>query len=82
MRSSASVTSLIVKQLSPLLARNEKNIVDLAVQLHAKGFRLKQEGEANGFLGVHIEHNPKTGFLNKTQKGLHKEVLKTLGLDV
>ncbi len=34
------------------------------------------------FLGVHIKHNPKTGFLSTTQKGLIKHILETLGLDV
>ncbi len=52
--------------------RNEKDIVELAVQLHAEGVDLEQEDDAARFLGVHIERDLNTGFLNMTQKGLIK----------
>ncbi len=47
-----------------LWVRNKKDIVELAIQLNAEGFDLEQEDDADWFLGVHIEHNPNTGFLN------------------
>ncbi len=65
-----------------LWVRNKKDIVELAIQLNAEGFDLEQEVDADWFLGVHIEHNPNTGFLNMMKEGLIKQVLKTLGLDV
>ncbi len=63
-------------------ARNEDDIVELAIQLHAKGVDLEQEDNAVWFLGVHIKCNPNTGLLNMTQKGLIKQVLEILGLNV
>ncbi len=60
--------------------RNEKDIVDLTVQLLAKGVDLKQGDDAARSLGVHIECNPKTGFLNMTQKSLIKKYWKLLAL--
>ncbi|KAL7460116.1 hypothetical protein ACHAXS_000583, partial [Conticribra weissflogii] len=63
-------------------ARNEKDIVELAIQLCTEGVDLEQEDDAARFLGVHIQHNPNTRFLNISQKGLIKQVLETLGLDV
>ncbi len=53
-------------------ARNEKDIVELAVQLCTKGVDLEQGDDSAGFLGVHIKCDPNTGFLNMTQKGLIK----------
>ncbi len=47
-----------------------------------EGVGLEEEDDAAGFLGVHIEHDPNTGNLNMTQKGLIKQVLEALGLDV
>ncbi len=41
-------------------ARNEKDIVELAFQLHAQGVNLEQEDDAAEFLEVHIESNPET----------------------
>ncbi len=48
--------------------RNRKDIVELAIQLCAQGVDLEQVDDAARFLGVHIECNPNTGFLNMTQK--------------
>ncbi len=39
--------------IKDFLTRNEKDIVELAVQLHADGFDLEQEDTAAGFLRVH-----------------------------
>ncbi len=50
--------------------------------MHAEEVDLEQEDAAASFLGVHIKRDPKTGFLNMMQKGLIKQVLETLGLDV
>ncbi|KAL7460189.1 hypothetical protein ACHAXS_000653 [Conticribra weissflogii] len=62
-------------------ARNEKDIIELAIQLHTGG-DLEQEHDSVGFLGVHIKCNPNTRFLNMTQKGLIKQVLEILCLNV
>ncbi len=61
--------------------RDKKDIVDLAIQLHSEGVDLQQEDNAAGFLGVHIECNHMTGFLKILQKGLIKQVSKTLDPD-
>ncbi len=53
----------------------------MAIQL-CEGVDSKQEDGAARFLGVHIEHDPSTGFLKMKQKGLIKRVLQILGLDV
>ncbi len=53
------------------------DFIKLAVQLHAEGVDLEKEDNAAGFLGVHIERNHNSGFLNMTQKGLIKKVLET-----
>ncbi len=50
--------------------------------MHAKGLDLEQKDDAAEFLSVHFEHNPNTGFLNMTQKGVIKQMFETLGLDV
>ncbi len=50
------------------MARNEKDIVELAIQLCSEGVDLEQEDDAARFLGVQIECDPNTGFLNMTQK--------------
>ncbi len=63
-------------------SRNEKDVIDLAVQLHAEGVELKQQNDTVIYLGAHIECHPNTKFLNMSQKGLIKQVLETLGLDV
>ncbi len=63
-------------------ARNKKDIVDLVIQLHAEGVELEQEDDVAGFLGVHIQHNLSTGFLNMTKKYQINQVLETLGLNV
>ncbi len=55
-------------------ARNDKDIVELAIQLCAKGVDLYQEGDAARFLGDHIERNPGTGFFSMMGKGLFKQV--------
>ncbi|KAL7456370.1 hypothetical protein ACHAXS_000378 [Conticribra weissflogii] len=47
--------------------KNEKDIIDLAVQLHAEGVDLQQENDTARIFGVHIKHNPKTRFLNMMQ---------------
>ncbi len=60
----------------------QKDIVELAVQLHAEKVDLEQEDDAAGFLGVHIEPDLNTGILSMTQKSLIKQVLETLGLSV
>ncbi len=52
--------------------RNEMDFVDMALQLHSEGVELELEDDAAGFLGVHIDHGPKTGFLNMMQKSLIK----------
>ncbi len=64
------------------LARNEMDIGDLTIQLYTEGVDIEQEDDDTGFLAVHIEHKHKTGFLHMTQRGLIKQVLETLGLDV
>ncbi len=63
-------------------ARNENNIVELAIQLHAERVDLEREDDVAGFLGVPTEHNPETGYLNMAQNNLIKQLLKTLGLKV
>ncbi|KAL7449554.1 hypothetical protein ACHAXS_000207, partial [Conticribra weissflogii] len=63
-------------------ATNEKDIFDMAIQLHAEGVDVEQEDNAAGVLGVQLKQYPKTGFLNMVQKGLIKQVLKTIGLKV
>ncbi len=40
---------------SNLLARNEKDIVDLAIQFHSEGVDLEQDNDSAGFLGVQIK---------------------------
>ncbi len=77
-------TVIEIRQVDDLIfwARNEKDVVELAVQLHAEGDDLEQKDDAAGFLGLFIEHDPNTGFLNKMQKGLIKQVLETTDLDV
>ncbi len=50
-------------------ARNEKCNVQLAIQLQTEVVDLEQETDTDGFMGIHIEHNPNTGFLIMTQKG-------------
>ncbi len=64
--------------LSPIILL----FIELTVQLHAEGVDLEQEDDTGGFLGVHIKRDPNTGFLNITPKGLIKQLLETLGLDV
>ncbi len=63
-------------------ATNEMDIVALAVQLQTEGVDWEQEDDAARILGVHIEHDPKTGYLNIIQKDLLKWVLETLSLSV
>ncbi|KAL7448319.1 hypothetical protein ACHAXS_000145, partial [Conticribra weissflogii] len=63
-------------------ARNEKDAVDLSVQFYTKGFDPDQDGDAARFLGVHIEHDPNTGFLNMMQKRLIKQMLETFVLNI
>ncbi len=58
------------------------DIVELAIHLHSEGVDLEQEDNTFRFLGVHMEHNPNSGFLNVMQKDCIKHVLETLGCDV
>ncbi|KAL7460449.1 hypothetical protein ACHAXS_000903 [Conticribra weissflogii] len=73
---------LLLTPASLLEKRHEKDIVALAVQLCTEQVDVEQEDDTARFLGIHKEHDPKTGFLNMTQKGLIKQELKNLHLDV
>ncbi len=61
---------------------NEKDIVDLAIKLHATGVDLEHDDNAAEFLGDYIEQDCKTGFLDMIQKSFISSVLQTLNLNV
>ena len=54
----------------------------LANQLIAAGVLLEQESDATGFLGVRMETDQATGFMEMKQTGLIHWVTKALGLDL
>ncbi len=46
----------------------------MAVQLHAEGVDLEKENDAARFLGIIIECNPNTEFLNDAERSDHTSI--------
>ena len=64
-------------------AKDEKDIRDAAMRLHAVGVDLEQEDDAAGFLGVRLGRDEETaGKFEMKQTGLIDRVIEALGLDV
>ena len=61
-------------------AKDEADINQLAVVLHAKGFLLEQEEDATGFLGVLLTKT-KGGHIKMKQTGLIDRIIKIFWLD-
>jgi hypothetical protein len=60
----------------------EEYIYEFGERLRAKEEQLEEEGDAAGFLGVQLHCDKTTGYINMTQEGLIKCVIKALGLDM
>ena len=60
----------------------EEYIYEFGECLRAKEEQLEEEGDAAGFLGVQLHCDKTTGYINMTQEGLIKCVIKALGLDM
>ena len=63
-------------------AKDPADINALANRLRAVGVDLEQEGDAAGFLGVQMEHDPETGLIEMKQEGLIQRVLEALCLEI
>jgi hypothetical protein len=63
-------------------ACNEKNIHHIAMKLREVGVDLEQETDAAGFLGIRMERDPNTVFLEMKQEGLTLCIIEAMGLDV
>ena len=61
-------------------AKDEADIVDLAIRLRAEGLLLEQEDDAAGFLGVNLTKTD-DGRIEMKQTGLIDRIIETLGLD-
>jgi hypothetical protein len=60
----------------------EEYIYQFGERLCAKEVELEEEGNASIFLGVQHHCNKTTGYINMTQEGLIKCVIKAFGLDM
>jgi hypothetical protein len=52
------------------------------MNLREVGVNLEQENDAAGFLGIWMEHDPDTVFLEMKQEGLTLCIIEAMGLDV
>ena len=50
--------------------------------MRAEEIELEEEGDAAGFLEVHLRCDETTGYIHMTQEGLAKRIIKALGFDV
>ena len=63
-------------------ARNEYDIHNLEMHLQELGVDLGQDDDSAGLLGVTLEQESNTGFIEMKQTGLIQRVVEAVGLDV
>jgi hypothetical protein len=61
---------------------DERGIHHIAMKLIEVGVDLEQEPDADGLLGIWMEHDPDTGLLEMKQEGLELCIIEAMGLDV
>ena len=73
---------IVITYVDDLLiySRDSKNIQEFLHNMKQENIDLREEGTAEGFLGVNIERDERNKIITLTQSGLSKRIIEALGL--